>query len=366
MTDTVFSEVSQVILSQDAKAQAEDAAMRLTLLGTGTPAPSKKRQSSGYLVEIGNEMIVLDHGPGAHHRLIEGGFKSTDATHVLFTHLHYDHCMDYPRLVLQRWDIGADKVPDLRVYGPAPLKRMTESLFGAGGFFDDDVRARTRHPASLDVFEARGGRLPRKPPNPIVTEVKPGERIEGDGWHATVGESSHMQPYLQCYGYRIESDGASLCYAGDSGGVCETVIDLASKADVLIHMMHFASGTEPSEHFRKSSGGHLDVAEVARRAQVGALVITHVTPHIDMPATRERLISEMSKILWRPDHLGGGFDVPIGAACLLLRYRLDRAWTENCKPGEVVLGWPRRHDDGLRIGRRLRCPAARSSSSSWS
>ena len=93
---------------------------------------------------------------------------------------------------------------------------------------------------------------------------------------------------------------SSLCYAGDSGGVCETVIDLASKADILIHMMHLASGTEPSEHFRKSSGGHLDVAEVARRAEVGALVITHVTPQIDMPATRERLISEMSKIYGGP------------------------------------------------------------------
>ena len=69
--------------------------MKLTLLGTGTPAPSTKRQSSGYLVEIGDETIVLDHGPGAHQRLIEGGFAATDVTHALFTHLHYDHCMDY-------------------------------------------------------------------------------------------------------------------------------------------------------------------------------------------------------------------------------------------------------------------------------
>ena len=84
------------------------------------------------------------------------------------------------------------------------------------------------------------------------------------------------------------------------------MIELASKADILIHMMHFASGTEPSEQFRRSSGGHLDVAEVARRADVGTLVITHVTPQIDKPATRERLISEMSKvyggaIIWGED-----------------------------------------------------------------
>ena len=274
--------------------------MKLTLLGTGTPAPSIKRQSSGYLVEAGDEMIVLDHGPGAHQRLIEGGYKATDVTHALFTHLHYDHCMDYPRLVLQRWDIGAGKVPDLQIYGPAPLKRMTESLFGPEGVYADDVRARTQHQASLDVFRARGGQLPRKLPNPQVNEIKPGDTIEGKGWRATVGESSHMQPYLHCYGYRIESGGSSLCYAGDSGGVCETVIALAKKADILIHMMHLASGTEPSAQFRSSSGAHTDVAEVARRAEVGALVLTHFTPLIDVPGTRERLISEMSEIYEGP------------------------------------------------------------------
>ena len=274
--------------------------MKLTLLGTGTPAPSKKRQSSGYLVQVGKDTIVLDHGPGAHHRLIEGGFRATDVTHALFTHLHYDHCMDYPRLVLQRWDIGAGKVPDLQVYGPSPLKRMTESYFGAGGVYDDDVKARTQHQASLDVFAARGGQLPRKPPNPVVREVKPGDTIEGNGWRATVGESSHMQPFLQCYGYRINSDAGSICYAGDSGSVCETVIALAKKADILIHMMHLASGTEPTAQFRKSSGAHTDVAEVARRAEVGALVLTHFTPHIDTPGTRERLIAEMAKIYSGP------------------------------------------------------------------
>jgi len=65
-------------------------------------------------------------------------------------------------------------------------------------------------------------------------------------------------------------------------------------------MMHLASGTEPSAQFRKSSGAHTDVAEVAHRAEVGALVLTHFTPHIDMPGTRERLISEMSKIYSGP------------------------------------------------------------------
>jgi len=69
--------------------------LTITLLGTGTPAPSLDRQSSGYLIEVGSDLIVWDHGPGAHHRLIESGHRTIDVTHAFFTHLHYDHCMDY-------------------------------------------------------------------------------------------------------------------------------------------------------------------------------------------------------------------------------------------------------------------------------
>ena len=47
--------------------------MKLTLLGTGTPTPSLKRASSSYLFEIGSDVIVMDHGPGAHNRLLEAG-----------------------------------------------------------------------------------------------------------------------------------------------------------------------------------------------------------------------------------------------------------------------------------------------------
>ena len=135
--------------------------LSITLLGTGTPAPSLTRQSSGYLIEVGTDLIVWDHGPGAHHRLIESGHRSIDVTHAFFTHLHYDHCMDYGRLVLQRWDQGAGRIPELQVYGPTPIARMTEQLFGENGIYAGDIAARTTHRSSLDVFEARGGKLPR-------------------------------------------------------------------------------------------------------------------------------------------------------------------------------------------------------------
>jgi ribonuclease BN (tRNA processing enzyme) len=71
---------------------------------------------------------------------------------VFFSHLHYDHCVDYPRLVLQRWDQGADQINDLAVYGPTPIRRMTEQLFGEDGVYGPDIKARLEHQSSINVF----------------------------------------------------------------------------------------------------------------------------------------------------------------------------------------------------------------------
>lgn len=270
--------------------------MKLTLLGTGTPTPSLKRQSSGYLVEIGTDKIVMDHGPGAHHRLIESGHRAVDVTHVLLSHLHYDHCMDYPRLVLQRWDMAASKAPELKVFGPPPLKRMTEQLFGRDGVFWPDIHARTENQISLDIYVARGGVLPRRPPYPEVREILPGDVIEEKGWRATVARASHVQPQLECCAFRIDAAEGSLCYSGDSGGVCEDVIGLARGADVLVHMLHFMTGTEPSAAYRQGCGSHIDTAHVAQAAGVKTLVLSHMLEHIDRPGRRERILYEMSMI----------------------------------------------------------------------
>lgn len=270
--------------------------MKITLLGTGTPAPSLTRQSSSYLVEIGDDVIVMDHGPGAQHRLLEAGCHPTKVTHAFLTHMHYDHMMDYARLVLQRWDMGADKIHDLKVYGPQPLKRITDRLIGEDGAFGLDIESRVSHQASKDVFVSRGGVLPRKKPAPDVNEVVVGDVIEGADWKVTVGEASHFQPMMDCFGYRIESEAGTMVYSGDSGGVPQSMIDLAKDADVLIHMCHFATGMEPSDGYRKASGSHMDIAEVARQANAKCVVLTHFIPMLDRPGVIEKLISEMRTV----------------------------------------------------------------------
>jgi ribonuclease BN (tRNA processing enzyme) len=279
--------------------------LTITLLGTGTPAPSLQRQGSGYLFEVGDDLIVMDHGPGAHHRLLESRHRAVDVTHAFFTHLHYDHCMDYGRLVLQRWDQGADKIADLEVYGPPPMQRMTDMLFGEEGVYGPDIRARIEHQSSIDTFVARGGKAPRKRPAPRVKEIHAGDFIQGKTWKITAGHASHVQPFLECLAFRLDTDEGSVCYSGDSGANDE-MVELAKGCDMLIQMNHCFSGTAPSAAYRDAVGHHKANAQTAKRAGIKTLVLVHALSQIDQPRIREQIVHEIQqefpgKVIWGED-----------------------------------------------------------------
>jgi ribonuclease BN (tRNA processing enzyme) len=213
--------------------------------------------------------------------------------------------MEYGRLVLQRWDQGADRIPELNVYGPPPIARMTEQLFGEDGIYGPDIRARVSHRSSLDVFEARGGKLPRKRPAPRVTEIHASSVVEGNGWKVTVGHAQHVQPYLECLALRLDTKDGSICYTGDSGP-SDSIVELAKGCDILIHMNHYFSGTEPTPAYRAACGNHRDNAIIAKRAGVKTLVLTHLLAQIDVPGLREQIVHEIQrvfegKVIWGED-----------------------------------------------------------------
>ena len=285
--------------------------MRIRLLGTGTPTPSLKRMSSGYLVETGERKILFDFGPGAYHRLLEAGVKPVQVTDVFFTHLHYDHCLDYVRLVMTRWDQGAGKIPELNVYGPAHTQKMTDLIID--GVFGPDLQARTELPMSQAVYVARGGTLPRAKPKPVVRELKNNDVVSTDDFVVKVHSVIHAQPILECFGYRLEADGNSFAYSGDAGP-CKAMEDLARNADVMVHMCHFISGTALNSEFEKRNGGHLEIARLAQVAGVRNLVASHITEQMDVPGVRERLIREMSEIFKGNLFFGEDLmEIPVGA-----------------------------------------------------
>ena len=92
------------------------------------------------------------------------------------------------------------------------------------------------------------------------------------------------------------------------------MIELSRGCDVLVHMCHYFSGTEPTVLYREACGNHVDCARIARDADVGTLVLTHVLAQIDRPGVREQIVKEIRDIydgyvIWGEDLM----EIPIGA-----------------------------------------------------
>ncbi len=269
-----------------------DRHVRITLLGTGTPTPSVKRAGSGYLVETGSENFVFDCGPGSYRRFLEAGRVPTEITQLFVTHWHYDHCTDLSHYVLQRWDQGAGKIPELKIYGPRPIRRVMAALFEKDGVFDSDLEARTRNEMSVAIHQARGGAGPRERPRPIIAEAQHGSEFRGGEWTVRAIEVPHVQPFLRCLAYRLDSQEYSLVYSGDSGPA-DRMVSFCEGADVLIHMCHYLTGTELNEAMARGCGSPGMIGALARDAGVKAVVLTHITEQIDKPGVREQVISEV-------------------------------------------------------------------------
>lgn len=267
---------------------------QLTLLGTGTPAPVPHRAGASYLLALAHTTLLIDCGPGCVDRLVQKGVSLTTIDTVVFTHLHFDHCVDLARLILVRWDQAAGQCDELNIFGPAGTQHMIDRLIGDDGAFAADLAARTQHPVSQHVYEMRGGTLPRTRPAPRVTELRPGEAAEGDGWKLRSAAMVHAEPQLITLAYRIEAVGCAIVFGADTGPT-PRLIELARDADVLIHMCHFYAKPDTDPREAASCSSHLDAVATARQARVATLVLTHIPPALERGDTLQRLLKDVQE-----------------------------------------------------------------------
>jgi len=268
--------------------------MRLWLIGCGTPSPAPGRFGSCFVLQVGPERLMFDCGPAATYKLSQAGMRPTDIHHLFFTHYHYDHHADYPCFLLCRWDHERGEVPRLNVYGPPPLARITERLIGPQGAFADDWRVRVEHPASRELYAARGGKGPRPEPRFDIREIAAGDRIETGTAVVTAGTAVHLQPLMDCLAYRVDWVGGSVVFTGDTGRH-EGLENLAQGADTLVvnvwdHQENMSSA------FTSGFCGTLDAAGMAAAAGARRLVIAHQTAGLARPGSREQAIAEMASI----------------------------------------------------------------------
>ena len=224
--------------------------MRLTVVGCSGSLPGPRSAASCYLVEHDGFALVLDLGSGALGPL-QQHLRPVDVGAVLITHLHADHCLDLCGLyVLLKYMPGARPGVPVRatpvpVHGPAGTASRIAAAYGVS----------TGELAGVLEFH----------------DVTPGTFTVGP-FEVTAVPALHP---VRAHALRVSAAGRSIVYTGDTAP-CDAVTGLAAGADVLLAEASFttAVATNPAGLHMTA----LEAGELARKAGVGRLVVTHVPP----------------------------------------------------------------------------------------
>ena len=213
---------------------------QVVLLGTGTPTPDPDRSGPATAIVVNGTPYLIDFGPGVVRRVAAAqrgvqGLSVVDLKVVFLTHLHSDHTVGYPDLILTPWAIG--RAHALEVYGPR-LARMTGHILEA---YAEDIRIRRRDKERRGELEqADGFRV-------NAHEIQPGVVYQDANVKVTAFLVKHGD-VSDAFGYRFDTTDRTVVISGDTAP-SQSVVDHCNGCDVLIHeaysMMTYDSVTEP-------------------------------------------------------------------------------------------------------------------------
>lgn len=212
---------AQAVPPAAAPAAPHSDGIKVVLLGTGVGPPVNLQQyGASTVIEAGGQRLLFDCGRGATLRLAQAGIPIGSISRVFLTHLHSDHVIQLPDLLLVGWAVGHRAVP-LTVWGPAGTRAMMDHLLQAFAF---DIHMRR----DVDEhFPAAG-----------ITVMSHDIQQEGvvfseNGLTVTAFLVDHgvVEP---AFGYRVDYRGRSVVLSGDTR-LSENLIRRAQGVDVLIH-----------------------------------------------------------------------------------------------------------------------------------
>lgn len=267
-------------------------ATRLILLGTGGgPLIRTERSRPANILVVDGSHYVVDFGVGSLRRLAEAGFSAEDVDTVFFTHHHLDHNGGLADLI--NYSSLGQRARPVDIIGP----RGTGALVDAAIRYIETPRR---------IFDSEGlvsSPDPRK--TFLARDVESPGVIYKDGKvTVTAAENSHYQTmplgapshgHDRSFAYRFETPDGVFVFSGDTGP-SEELEKLAAGADYLVAevidvdaTMQFAAGLGfPKERLQRIEEHmvleHLTpevLGQMASRAGVKAVVLTHYSPGLD-------------------------------------------------------------------------------------
>ncbi|MFA6272589.1 MAG: MBL fold metallo-hydrolase [Patescibacteria group bacterium] len=223
--------------------------MKLTILGSGTNRVSIKRSAPAYLLEVSGKNILIDTGAGCARQLLRAGKHILDIDAILYTHFHKDHYLDLPVILNELkhqiaypefGEYPKKKVKKIKIYGPSGVKKIV-----AQWNINIPMEVKTINKREFNLF---------------------GTRVK----------SNSLKHIGEIIGYRISEKGKTFVFTSDSK-YCKKSVELASKADVLLHSVGLSKRYGAQEvHPTPGQAGM-----VAQEAMVKKLVLTHFYPAAD-------------------------------------------------------------------------------------
>jgi len=202
---------------------------------------------------------LIDAGPGTNRQLARHYVDFTSIKEIFITHAHLDHINDLPAILFSRKHcLGGEPKDELVIHGPTGFRKDFSLLLNAYGSQLEGIKMKINE-HSDDEWETGDISVKTLPMNHPLNNV----------------------------GYRFErfSDGRvkSLVYSGDTSP-CENLITLSRETDCLLMEASTPDDAPVSGHTTTSQA-----AEIARKAGVRLLVLTHISPENDVGGLEDKV-----------------------------------------------------------------------------
>ena len=241
--------------------------------------------------ETGESVFLVDAGSGVERQLSGAKLPINGVTAVFITHLHSDHTLGYPDLMLTSWVMGR-KTP-MDVYGPHGLQSMTDHIVAA---WAEDIDIRTN---GLEHEVAGGWKVKVHEIGEVSKEKEPQVIYDSLGVKVTAIPVPHGN-WKEAYGYRFDTPDRSVVISGDTR-YDEDLARASKGVDVLVHEVYCGARVKPEnrpggedwpQYMREFHTSDVEVGKLASIAKPGLLVLTHI---IRMGATDEELLEGVRK-----------------------------------------------------------------------
>jgi ribonuclease Z len=286
--------------------------LHVVLCGAGSPLPDPDRSGPCVAVVAAGRLYVVDAGSGASRTLARLRLPQGRVEAVFLTHFHSDHIDGLGELMLQRWAGGAKRTPT-PVYGPLGVGRVVEGFNRA---YAQDVTYRVAHHGEEVVPRAGAGGRARPFGPPVDGEGR--VVFEADDLRITAFRVDH-RPVEPAVGYRFDHAARTLVVSGDTRKSAN-LAKFAEGVDLLVHeglsprlvsLIGSAAAEAGRDNIAKITTDIVDyhttpveAAEIARDADVGALLYYHIVPPLPLAPLEDVFLEGVDEVYRGPVYVG--------------------------------------------------------------